>query len=327
MSFWNSQSAYRKAQANASKIKAYQKRKEVQSSLSSSTAGSSVATGSRGNKNMADSERAESESITSDLTDHSSESSTKHGSFFSSIKKQTNRPKSKAPPAFLSVPSSATEVPKKSIPTNVSTSSSMTTSIQVEPKEAQAERTLQLINETISSQEARLTQLDGEIGTLLHNAKIEKSAGNDRTAVRLLKKRKLKQHEQQKLEQAIETMEAQVLSIESALENSKLLRVMQQGANTMKSLRDSDGGSVEQFDTTLAEIGETMDYAAEIQEILTQPVSNLVMDDDQLLEELEELERPQGGSSAASDSVMDINLPSVPNDSVEVKGGPVLAWD
>ena len=140
---------------------------------------------------------------------------------------------------------------------------------------------------------------------LLQNQSIKKNSGNPRGAIRLMKKMKLKQHEQQKVAQAIETMEAQSMSIESALENAKLLNVLQQGADAMKSMRVNEKTSVESFDNALSDIRETMDYAAEIQEILTTPVSNIVVDDAELLQELEELGDP-----------MDVDLPAVPSASL-----------
>jgi charged multivesicular body protein 4A/B len=180
-------------------------------------------------------------------------------------------------------------------------------------KLAQAEQTLQLINDTIASQERRDDQLDQEISSLLQEARTKLAAGNKRSAVRLLKKMKLKQHEQAKVGHVIETMEAQVLTIESAIENAKVLRAMQQGATTMKSLRDSDQTSVEAFDSVLLDIKDTMDYAEEIQQILAEPVGNVVLDDDELLLELEKELNRDFGDGAANATVLDIDMPSAPN--------------
>ena len=186
-------------------------------------------------------------------------------------------------------------------------------------KLVQAQQTLKLIQDTIASQEARDDHLGQEIVALQQDARQKLALQNKRGAIRHLKKMKLKQYEQNKINHAIETMEAQVLTIESAIESAKVLKAMQQGANTMKSFQHGKESNVEFVDSVFSDIKDTMDYADEIQQILAEPVANVVMDEDELLQELADsmdttsnTTTPTSRPAAVITTMMDIdNLPAL----------------
>ncbi|KAG7371759.1 Snf7 family protein [Nitzschia inconspicua] len=194
----------------------------------------------------------------------------------------------------------------------------------MDPKLVQAEQTLQFLNDTIASQERRDDHLGQEIAALLLDAKAKHTEGNKRGAIRQLKKMKLKQHEQTKVGHTIETMEAQALTIESAIETAKVLQAMKRGANTTKSLQHGKETSVEAFDDVLEDIKYTMDYAAEIQQILSEPVGNVILDEDELLQELErcmddDVDTPPISGSATS--MMVLNMPTAPQSVIHPRSG------
>jgi hypothetical protein len=76
--------------------------------------------------------------------------------------------------------------------------------------------------------------------------------------------------------------------------NFKVVEAMQVGSScAMNILRHSENGigvGVEHIDGIMDDIRDTMDYAAEVNEILSRPVENVIMvDDDELLREVQAL--------------------------------------
>lgn len=159
---------------------------------------------------------------------------------------------------------------------------------------SKAEVTMELIQDTINNQEDREAELGEKVSALITEAKEKKSTGNVKGAVRAMKKVNLIRHEQNKVTSVIETLEAQMMTIESAINNAKVVAAMAAGSAAMKNLNAS---------VTAADIDEVMDamqqgfdFSTEINEILSQPVSNLVMDDDELLAELDGLIQKDDGN-------------------------------
>ena len=217
----------------------------------------------------------------------------------------------------------------------VSSSGKATSKVAVPPPQAkklagaedlktiQVQKTLTLMTEMIATQEEREVQVEKDIVNLLQEAKIKNASGNQRGALRLLKKRKMKQKEQDKISRAIETMEAQVFTIESALENAKVVRVMQQGANAVKTLRDDKtyGLTVDAVEEALADIRDTMEYAEEIQQILAEPIGAIDLDDDELLKELQGTDDTLLQCSPKTVSAPRDAMPDVPTQSPGKMGG------
>ena len=179
-------------------------------------------------------------------------------------------------------------------------------------KQQKAQETLASLQKTIASQEEREAEMDHKISQCTQEAKAKLVAGKKPAAIRCMKKAKLYQMEQSKIAAAIETMEAQILTIESAMNNYKVMQAMQAGSTTMKNLQSETKDNSASFaDALICEIRDTMDYAAEVREILSQPVDHVILDDDELLRELQLLSADEEAGTAAA-VAMEIDLPVAP---------------
>ncbi len=178
--------------------------------------------------------------------------------------------------------------------------------------EHKANKALHSIEATIESQENREQELETKIKDTLIEAKHKMAAGNRRSALRSMKKVKLEQAELNKVSTVIETLEAQKLHIESSLNSIGVLKVMQEGSETLQGLNSKT--KTEDIDSVIDGIKDTMEMTAEINDILTAPVDNLLMDDDDLLRELEELTNSADDQQTQNKA---LNLPSAPTGGLE----------
>ncbi|KAG7342658.1 Snf7 family protein [Nitzschia inconspicua] len=325
--FFNNKSAYQEGHAFAMKLKAMQDRQ----ARAGPQAGVVAATTSKPNQtgSLKKEQQEQQRQSKHSTFQASSRSSSSQISFFG----RRSKPKLPAVPATTGTSSETSSI---TTTTTASSSSSSFYSSPIhsssekpreehkDPKLVQAEQTLQFLNDTIASQERRDDHLGQEIAALLLDAKTKHACGNKRGAIRQLKKMKMKQHEQIKVGHTIETMEAQALTIESAIETAKVLQAMKRGANTMKSLQHGKETSVEAFDDVLEDIKDTMDFAAEIQQILAEPVGNVILDEDELLQELERcmddhIDTPPISGSASS--MMVLNMPTAPQSEIHPRAG------
>lgn len=159
--------------------------------------------------------------------------------------------------------------------------------------EHKALKALELIQKTIGSQEIRETNLETKIKDTKIEAKNKLDNGNKRAALRAMKKVKLEEVELNKVSSVIETLEAQLLHIESSLNNIQVFKVMQEGSTTLQNLNTNS--KVEDIDIVLDNIRESMDITAEVNQILSAPVDNILLDDDELLKELESYDNNDQG--------------------------------
>ncbi len=175
--------------------------------------------------------------------------------------------------------------------------------------EHKANKALESIQLTIESQEMREGQLENEIRDSMITAKNKLAGGQKRAALRTIKKVKLEQVELDKVSRVIETLEAQKLQIESSLNTIQVLKVMQEGSTTLQNLNSNS--KVEDIDVVVDEIRDTMLITAEINEILSEPVDNILVDDDELLKELEEYGNENDNNAIAANANA-VDLPEVP---------------
>mmetsp|Transcript_21838 Transcript_21838/g.49682 ORF Transcript_21838/g.49682 Transcript_21838/m.49682 type:complete len:146 (+) Transcript_21838:699-1136(+) len=84
------------------------------------------------------------------------------------------------------------------------------------------------------------------------------------------------------------TLETQIMSLESNVQNMQTFQAMKQGANAMANVRKQ--ADVDNVDDLMADIQEEMEIAQEISTAIAQPIDGVGVDDDELLDELKELE-------------------------------------
>jgi len=103
-----------------------------------------------------------------------------------------------------------------------------------------------------------------------------------------MKRKKLYEQEQEKIQNVRFTLETQVINLESAQQNAQTYSALKQGNTAMQGIRKEVG--IEQVDDVMDEIKEEMEMAQEINDAIAQPVDPLMADEDELLEELNMLE-------------------------------------
>ena len=127
-------------------------------------------------------------------------------------------------------------------------------------------------------------KIDGAVA----EAKKKMAKGDKKGALFAMKRKKLYEQEQAKIQNVRFTLETQVINLESAQQNAQTYSALKQGNTAMAGIRKDVG--IEQVDDVMDEIKEEMEMAQEINDAIAQPVDPLMADEDELLEELNMLE-------------------------------------
>lgn len=129
-----------------------------------------------------------------------------------------------------------------------------------------------------------------------------------------MKRKKLYEQEQEKIQNVKFTLETQVMNLESASQNAQTYKALAQGSKTMQKIRTEVG--IEKVDEVMDEIKEEMELAQEINDAIAQPVDPLMADEDELLDELNALETADLEAELLKPPPMTaapLAMPSVPN--------------
>lgn len=128
-----------------------------------------------------------------------------------------------------------------------------------------------------------------------------------------MKRKKLYEAEQEKIQNVKFTLETQVINLESAQQNKQTFDALKSGNTAMQNIRTEVG--IEQVDDIMDEIKEEMEMAQEINQAIAQPVDPLMTDEDELLAELNALETAdlEAELLAPPTKTADISLPDVPD--------------
>lgn len=192
------------------------------------------------------------------------------------------------------------------------TTSTVSATSTIQPTDPQ--NTIVNLRESIANQEKREEHIEVKIQAMVKEAKAKMAKGDKKGALFAMKRKKLYEQEQEKIQNVKFTLETQVMNLESAAQNAQTVKAMQQGSKTMQKIRSEVG--VEKVDDIMDEIKEEMELAQEISQAIAQPVDPLMTDEDELLEELNALEtadleaellKPPARSEPA------LSMPSVPN--------------
>ena len=128
-----------------------------------------------------------------------------------------------------------------------------------------------------------------------------------------MKRKKLYEQEQEKIQNVKFTLETQVMNLESAAQNAETFKAMQQGSKTMQKIRTEVG--IEKVDDVMDEIKEEMELAQEINQAMAQTVDPFMTDEDELLDELNALETADLEAELLkppATSVASLSLPTAP---------------
>lgn len=155
-------------------------------------------------------------------------------------------------------------------------------------KPSDAQTTIVKLRESIANQDKREEHIEKKINGMLVEAKGKMAKGDKKGALYAMKRKKLYEQEQAKIQNVRFTLETQVINLESAQQNAQTYQALKQGNTAMKGIRDEVG--IDQVDDVMDEIKEEMEMAQEINDAIAQPVDPLMTDEDELLEELNMLE-------------------------------------
>lgn len=151
-----------------------------------------------------------------------------------------------------------------------------------------AQTTIVKLRESISNQDKREDHIQKKIDIVIKEAKAKMAKGDKKGALYAMKRKKLYDQEQAKIQNVRFTLETQVINLESAQQNAQTYSALKQGNTAMAGIRKDVG--IEQVDDVMDEIREEMEMAQEINDAIAQPVDPLMADEDELLEELNMLE-------------------------------------
>ena len=143
---------------------------------------------------------------------------------------------------------------------------------------------------------------------LLTKAKLYKSQNQTSTALNLLKLRKLKLKEADKINEQLLTIQSMVSNIQSKEQEKEVLTALRQGKNALQKLHEEN---------TLEDVLKLMDEVEEQNEIEKQ-INDVVNQTGQNLSEFEEGELEDEllalmGGDAAEENEKPLDLPNVPN--------------
>jgi charged multivesicular body protein 4 len=199
---------------------------------------------------------------------------------------------------------------KKEVNTTVSSTSAS--------KPSDAQTTIVKLRESIANQDKREEHIQNKINSVIAEAKTKMAKGDKKGALYAMKRKKLYEQEQAKIQNVRFTLETQVINLESAQQNAQTYSALKQGNTAMQGIRKEVG--IEQVDDVMDEIKEEMDMAQEINDAIAQPVDPLMADEDELLEELNMLEtadleaellKPPPTAAMAMPAAPDSKLPAL----------------
>lgn len=179
------------------------------------------------------------------------------------------------------------------------------------PRTSKEQRTIDMLQDAIRSQEKRLDEIENtQIPALVRLAKqyLQEQEGNRQAALKCVAHKRSLERQVDVIKAAIFNMETQMFMLENAMEDRQVQKALTEAAQAMKGLQESVGID-ETSMTDLADLTSTL------------PVMSIEHqdNDEELLEELQEwitpTEKEVGGIKKEED-LSHITMPAVPNTSI-----------
>lgn len=146
---------------------------------------------------------------------------------------------------------------------------------------------IQSLRGAVTQLEKREVHLDKKIAVCMNNAKAKSKRRDKKGALYELKKKKQLENQLNSIQGKKLNLETQIMALEDAHLNKETLKAMKTSANAMKAtVKESD---LDKADELMEDINEAMDQVNEMNEAMSQPLGQ-IMDDDELEAELAELE-------------------------------------
>nr|XP_016457158.1 PREDICTED: vacuolar protein sorting-associated protein 32 homolog 2-like [Nicotiana tabacum] len=149
--------------------------------------------------------------------------------------------------------------------------------------------TLEKLNEHLENLEKKEKVFLKKVSVEVEKAKEFTKAKNKRAAIQCLKRKKLYEHEIERLGSSQLRIHDQMIILESAKATTETLDALRISAATVKAMQKVM--KIDDVDKTMNEINEQTENIKQIQEALTTPIGSAAdFDEDELEAELEELE-------------------------------------
>merc|ERR1712244_209383 len=146
---------------------------------------------------------------------------------------------------------------------------------------------IQQLRTAVTQLDKREVHLEKKIQVCLNNAKAKSKRRDKKGALFELKKKKQLENQLQSIQGKKLNLETQIMALEDAHLNKETLKAMKTSASAMKAtVKEAD---LDKADELMEDINEAMDQVNEMNEAMSQPLGQ-VMDDDELEAELAELE-------------------------------------
>jgi charged multivesicular body protein 4A/B len=178
---------------------------------------------------------------------------------------------------------------------------------------------MKVIDDTIKQNEKRESHLNTKIMQQLKLAKAKSNKGDKRGAILCLKRKKMYQAEVDKINNILANLEQQKFALENAATNAVVVGGMSAAKSALQQInKDMD---VDTVTDVMDDIQEQMDMGEEISNALGQQMGD-TMDDDELLGELDDMEKDLMAEEMLKDAGVvennnifdETSLPNVPNE-------------
>ncbi|CAB9501776.1 snf7-domain-containing protein [Seminavis robusta] len=173
-----------------------------------------------------------------------------------------------------------------------------------------AASTIENLQTAIKKQENREAHVLKKIDQVGAEAKTKMAQGDKKGALFAMKRKKMYQHEFDKIQNTRMTLETQLINFQSATQNKATFDAMKSGSTTMKKIRCEVG--LEKVDGIMDEMKEEMELKHEVNLAMPDP---LLADEDELLAELEGLEtavlEAESTSPTSPIQTMTVKLPAL----------------
>ncbi|GMH53612.1 hypothetical protein TrRE_jg9834 [Triparma retinervis] len=181
--------------------------------------------------------------------------------------------------------------------------------------------TIQTLKASLVTLDKREDHIQKKVDAMIAEAKKKLAAKDKKGALFAMKRKKMYESEIEKIMGSKMTLETQIMSLESSVQNMETFKAMKAGKDAMASVRKNV--DVDNVDEMMDDIREEMDTANEISEAIGRPVDGDTYDEDELLGELNMLEEEdledQLLTPAVAAPTPKLNLPDAPVGGLEAK--------
>jgi len=176
------------------------------------------------------------------------------------------------------------------------------------------------LREAMDTLEKREQHISKQIQLTLNEAKKKSKLKDKRGALFQLKRKKMLEKQIDQIYGKKSNIETQIMALENAAGNKEVLGAMRRGADALRrTVQETD---VDKVADVMEDITDSMAVADELGDAMSQPIGN-VIDDDELTNELEEMERDLINEDLLKAPEVPVHkIESVESNQVEYKAAP-----